>query len=572
MARIHFLLTLVFVALAAGASAAENPNIIPLPKSVVNKEGSYKLKRGFSIGATGLPEDMSQEITKFINTINLTADMQAAETVGKGDITIIQDSNLPKEGYDLNITPSGIMLKASTATGLFYGFQTLKKLLPPNIAAGVSTITSSEFELPCMAILDEPRFGYRGFMLDVSRHFFDVNEIRKMLDLMALYKLNRFHWHLTDDHGWRLPMDKYPRLTQEGATNRNILLSDFDAQIQTRPGKDTKYGPYSYTKEEIKEIVKYAAERHIEVIPEIDMPGHMVAAIHAYPEFSTDPESMRAKTAGIDLDSDPVGKDTESHFTHNIWNVGGISKDVLDISNPKVMEFAKDVIDVVAELFPYEYIHIGGDECPTDAWQKSASCQKLKKQLRLKNDHALQTWFTKEIAEYAMKKHNRKIMGWNEILTSEGADVKMVKKIDPVIFCWYPPQKSVEACERAGIKHIFTPFNGGYYINRAYKGFDKIGAVGDGSLRTAYTCIPPENNNCIGVQGTFWTEQVDRNRDLEYLALPRLLAISEQGWTPGNRKDYEDFIRRVKADTATLQLGGYNYGRHQLEEPQSNSK
>ncbi|MDE5647995.1 MAG: beta-N-acetylhexosaminidase, partial [Muribaculaceae bacterium] len=464
-----------------------------------------------------------------------------------GLVSLDYDGVVPAEGYRLAIGKKGIKVSSSTPAGAFYAFQTLKQLLPANVSAGTRA-ESEIYTLPLGEIVDEPRYEYRGFMLDVSRHFFDVQEIKKMLDLMAVYKLNRFHWHLTDDQGWRLPVAKYPELTGKGATNKNILLSDFTAQRQWRAGEDVVYGPYAYTADDIRDIVEYAGERHIEVIPEVDMPGHMVAAINAYPEFSTDPRSEKIAV--------------HEDFSHEIWNKGGVSRDVLDVSNPKAIQFAKDVVDVLAEFFPYEYIHIGGDECPTLAWEHSDSCKAMMERLGMKDARALQSWFTKEIADYARERHGRKVMGWNELVSEGNVDMDMIKAIDPVIFCWIGGEKE---SQEAGLKFVYTPFNGGYYINRSYKGHDTIGAMKDGALRTTIEVLPPDYSNCIGVQGTFWTEQVDRYEDMEYLALPRLLGIAEQGWSHEREKDYGDFLRRVIKETEYLRLAGFNYGAHQLE-------
>lgn len=545
---------LITLALAASIFCAPKSfagieHMIPKPAQMTVGSGSLTLPAGFSVGyASDLSSDMIAEIDKFVNAINHTAGLNATKG-SEGLFSVSIDASLPSEGYALDVTGSSVSIKASTPAGLYYAFQTVKKLLPVNVAAGVQGVSGEVYALPIVNILDAPRFEYRGFMLDVSRHFFDVTQVKRMLDIMSVYKLNRFHWHLTDDQGWRLPVAKYPKLTVEGATNKNILLTNFTTGVQTRAGEDVIYGPYSYTESDIREVVAYAKDRHIEVIPEIDMPGHMVAAIHAYPEFSTDPENKN---------------NVHADLNHEIWNKGGVSRDVLDVSNPKVMEFVKDVVDVLADLFPYKYIHIGGDECPTLAWEKSEACQKFMQEKGLANARAIQSWFVKEIADYARTTHGCKIMGWNEIITESGVDMDMIKEIDPTIFCWLGGEAKAE---QNGLKHIYTPFNGGYYINRSYAGYDKVGAVGDGALSITLTVNPPLHTNCIGVQGTFWTEQVDRPTDVEYLALPRLIGIAEQGWAP-QQKDYEEIMSRIIADKELLDIAGYNYGAHQLVMPE----
>ncbi|MCM1111459.1 MAG: beta-N-acetylhexosaminidase [Clostridium sp.] len=551
------------LACAPAAFAAGFVNLTPAPAQMTVGDGQLTLTKGMTIGLKGqIPQEMKHEADNFVAALNKATGLDAHVADGAGLITVELDKKIPEEGYKLKVTPDGATLKASTAAGLFYGFQTIRKILPANVMAGVAGRADAVYSLPVVDIADQPRFPYRGYMLDVSRHFFDADQVKKMLDVMAMYKMNRFHWHITDDHGWRLPMDKYPELTEKGATSQNVLRTDFDTQRQWRDGRGVQYGPFSYTPEEIRDIVAYAAERHIEVIPEVDLPGHMVAAIHTYPEFSTDPKGTIAR--GFPKDFEPIGAQPTTHFTHNIWNVGGVSRDVLDVSNPKVMQFVKDVVDQLAVYFPSEYIHIGGDECPTFAWERSESCQALKEQLGLKSDRALQAWFNREIANYARENHGKKIMGWNELISDDGADLDMVRELDPVIFCWVGADEAADQSQKLKLRHIYTPHNGGYYINRCYRGFDKVGAVGDGSLALTYNTNPPENSLCIGVQGSFWTEQVDRNRDLEYLTLPRLQAIAEHGWTPAKKMDFNNFVERMREDEQMMNLAGYNYARHQI--------
>ncbi len=558
-----FILTLLLG--FTSVNATEFVNLTPAPAEMTVGTGELKLTHGMKVGySSKLPADMKTEVTRFVTALNAATELGAVAKTGKGLITVDFDKSIPEEGYSLEVTPEGAILKASTSAGLFYGFQTIRKILPSNVMAGVKAAVPTEYVLPVVTINDAPRYPYRGYMLDVSRHFFDADQVKKMIDVMAMYKMNRFHWHLTDDHGWRLPMDKYPELTEKGATNRNILRTDFDEQRQWREGHDQVYGPFAYTKEEIIDIVNYARDRHIEVIPEVDLPGHMVAAIYTYPEFSTDPKSRNAN--GFPKDFEPIASQPATHFTHNIWNVGGVSRDVLDVSNPAVMQFAKDIVDQLAEYFPYPYIHIGGDECPTDAWEKSDSCQALKARLGLHSDRALQSWFTKEIADYAKTTHGKNLIGWNELITDENPDMDMIRALNPIIMCWVAADYAANLAQENGLAHIYTPHNKGYYINRSFKGHDKVGAVRDGALSLSYNSNPPDNELCIGVQGTFWTEQVDRRRDLEYLTLPRLQAIAEHGWTPKDKKNYEDFLRRMRADEALMHQAGYNYARHQLEE------
>ncbi|MBE6305880.1 MAG: beta-hexosaminidase [Bacteroidales bacterium] len=537
-------LTVALVCGVAVSSASDFNTLIPRPSEMTQTLSDVTMPIGMTVSS---PADFVDDAGRFVAAVNAATNLNATLADANGFIALSVNHAIPAEGYTMTISPRGVDIQASSASGAFYALQTIKQLMGANVLAGKPGETAATYALPIGTIKDQPRYEYRGFMLDVSRHFFEAGEIKKMLDLMAVYKLNRFHWHLTDDQGWRLPVKKYPKLTVQGATNRNILRTDFAQQKQWREGEDAVYGPFAYTPEEVHEIVAYAKERHIEVIPEIDMPGHMVAAIHAYPEFSTDPKSKKL--------------DVHEDFSHEIWNKRGVSRDVLDVSNPKVIRFVKDVIDELVEYFPYEYIHIGGDECPTLAWEHSKSCQKLIKKLGLKDVRELQSWFTKEISDYA-NTHGRKIIVWNEVITEPNANMELIKEINPVVFCWLGGEQKAEA---NGLRHVYTPFNGGYYINRSYEGVDKHGAGRDGSLKKSITVMPPLHDNLIGIQGTFWTEEVDRPEDLEYLALPRLIGIAEQAWSTQVNKDYDEFLDRIIQHRAYLDLGGYNYGAHQLQ-------
>ena len=547
-------LLLVLCACVGAAQALTPEQLIPKPALITKGSGEIILSQGFTVSTTSPDQAIATELANFVADINATTGLNAKIASTSGFINVDINPTIATEGYSLAITPTGVTITASDAAGVFYAFQTLKRLLPANVMA--RQFKQANYTLPVVTIADEPRFEYRGFMLDVSRHFFDAAEVKKMLDLMATYKLNRFHWHLTDDQGWRLPISKYPLLTTKGATNKNILLTDFTQGKQWRAGENEVYGPYAYTTEEVRDIVAYAKARHIEVIPEIDMPGHMVAAIHCYPELSTDPESKLVAKASENS--------RYNDFSHEIWNKGGVSWDCLDVSNEKVYQFVNDVIDEVVELFPYEYIHIGGDETDLIAWENSPACAAKLAELGMTNYRALQSYFTKRVAEYAKTK-GRKVMAWNEIVTHGGTDMEMIREIDPTIFCWIGGEAISEA---NGLKHVYTGFNGGYYINRSYRGFDRVGAAGDGALATTINVNPPLNQHCIGVQGTFWTEQVDRPQDMEYLALPRLMGIAEQGWSSTTNKNLDEFISRLIADKEYLDMAGYSYGAHQMVLPE----
>lgn len=544
-----FLLLAVAIVTTVVCHAEQFVNLTPAPANMTVGTGVFRIPAGMKITAQGLTPEMQSEVTKFISDFNKSTGLGIGE--GKnGRMTVRLNKEIAAEGYNLDVTAKGIVLEASSPAGLFYGLQTIKKILPANVMAGTNYPRQKSYELPVVSIQDRPAYGYRGFMLDVSRHFFTADEIKRMLDVMSYYKLNRFHWHLTDDQGWRLPMDKYPLLTTVGATAPDVVITDYRAKKQYKAGKP--YGPYSYTKEEIKDIVDYAKKLNIEVVPEVDMPGHFVAAMVAYPELSCDPKADR-----------------------KVWDHGGVSRDVLNVANPAAVKLGEDVIDQLAELFPYPYIHIGGDECPTVAWENNADCRALMEKEGMKNPRQLQNRFIKQMADRAAK-HGKKLYVWNEALTEEGADSAMLKNIDATVFCWVGVPQAVKKATSNGLGAIFTPI-GPYYINRRQSRDAAPGAgPGNDDVKRTYTTVPfttavGSKDNCLGVQGTFWTEHVSDPDYMEYLALPRLIAIAEAGWTPQEKKDFADFQKRMTADAQLLDLGGYKYTRLYMLQPVGSS-
>lgn len=544
-----FLLLAVAILTTVVCHAEQFVNLTPAPANMTVGTGVFRIPAGMKITAQGLTPEMQSEVTKFISDFNKSTGLGIGE--GKNGRMIVRlNKEIAAEGYNLDVTAKGIVLEASSPAGLFYGLQTIKKILPANVMAGTNYPRQKSYELPVVSIQDRPAYGYRGFMLDVSRHFFTADEIKRMLDVMSYYKLNRFHWHLTDDQGWRLPMDKYPLLTTVGATAPDVVITDYRAKKQYKAGKP--YGPYSYTKEEIKDIVDYAKKLHIEVVPEVDMPGHFVAAMVAYPELSCDPKADR-----------------------KVWDHGGVSRDVLNVANPAAVKLGEDVIDQLAELFPYPYIHIGGDECPTVAWENNADSRALMEKEGMKNPRQLQNRFIKQMADRAAK-HGKKLYVWNEALTEEGADSAMLKNIDATVFCWVGVPQAVKKATSNGLGAIFTPI-GPYYINRRQSRDAAPGAgPGNDDVKRTYTTVPfttavGSKDNCLGVQGTFWTEHVSDPDYMEYLALPRLIAIAEAGWTPQEKKDFADFQKRMTADAQLLDLGGYKYTRLYMLQPVGSS-
>ena len=530
-------------------------NLTPLPKKITQYDGKLSLNKTFIITTGDLTTECANEANKFAKVLNnvgfdnIISEKENANALIKMSM-YTGEEELGNEGYTLDITSNGIAISAKTAQGFYYAFQTIKKLLPPCVMAEVKDKNVTEYSLPLLSIIDSPRFEYRGFMLDVARHYFDVNEIKRMIDVMSYYKMNRFHWHIVDDQGWRIQIDKYPKLTTIGSVRSNSWSVDpeYGGYYTNEP-----YGPYFYTKEEAREIVEYAKERHIEVIPEIEFPGHACAALAAYPEFSCTPNG-----------------------SHSVKVDGGIYADVFNVADPATLQFAKDVLDEIVEIFPYSQIHIGGDECPTSAWSNNSECLALMEEEGFSNIRELQSRFVRLLADYLAEKEDgkkRNVIMWNESLSASGTNIELINGTNGTMMCWESGKVQSTALQAAnlGMNSIITPW-GPYYINRK-QSTDANEPVGAGNgaddVRATYEYVPvpasvPDElqKYYIGVQGTFWTEHVQSNYLLEYLALPRLIAIAETGWSPAEKKDFDDFCRRITADSVLLNYNNYEYGRH----------
>ncbi|MGN0086956.1 MAG: beta-N-acetylhexosaminidase [Alloprevotella sp.] len=523
-------------------------NLTPKAKTMQTSSGQLVLPATFGVSTVGLSDAMKAEVEKFVADYN-AATGSSALAVNSADDALVKVelpvTALAEEAYTLSVTAEGVTIQASTATGLFYAFQTVKKILPPNVMAGVRDEAVTTYALPLVEISDEPRFGYRGFMLDVSRHFFDVQEIKRVLDVMSYYKMNRFHWHLTDDHGWRAEIKKYPKLTTVGSIADNNYIVDMKegGYWQNKP-----YGPYFYTQEEMREVVAYAKKLHIEIIPEVDMPGHFCAAMASYPEYSCSPSG-----------------------NHNVISaIGGMWTDVMNVANPEAVQFAQDILAELMDIFPYEYIHIGGDECPTTAWESNALCQAEYAAQGYSSYRQLQSEFIRQMGEFVQSK-GRKLAVWNESITAGGADTQKVVDVDATVYCWVGANAAATKSVELGLHHIYTP-QSPYYINRKQStdSSEPQGAgPGNDNLQAVYQHSIPvpaagKEELLDGVQATFWCEYVGFNDYLEYLMLPRLLAIAEAGWTPQAGRTFEDFRQRVAADSTLFNYNNYTYGKHYM--------
>ena len=465
-----------------------------------------------------------------------TNPVTVADEVPASGIRFVTDESLPAEGYELNVDGEGIEVRASQFPGFLYALQSLEQLLPAAVY-GTEPAPDAAWEVPCVKIADAPRFAYRGMHLDVARHFFSVDEVKRYIDVMAIHKLNTLHWHLTDDQGWRIEIKRYPELTAVGSIRKATVVRK---EWGTYDG--TPYGGF-YTQDEIRDVVKYAADRGVTVIPEIDLPGHMLAALTAYPELGC--------TGG----------------PYEVWGRWGVADDVLCPGREKTFEFLEGVLTEVMELFPSEYIHIGGDECPKVRWEKCPRCQAKIRQLGLKDDgehtaeHYLQSYVTDRIGKF-LAQHGRRIIGWDEILEGRAPS-------DAVVMSWRGSEGGIAAA-KLGHDVIMTP-NSHFYFDY-YQSLDTdaepFGIGGYIPMEQVYSydpafpeLTPEQQKHILGVQANLWTEYVLSDEHLEYMLLPRLAALSEVQWCLPETKDWNRFIGSFRMDKIYSQLG-YEFAKH----------
>ena len=540
------LLLCVIFALFFSSLSAKEISIIPLPAKMELKSGEFTLKEKTKVyiaDKNGAFEKVYKRWeSKFENSTQI--ELQQTRNEKRASVAIIQNPKLKAEAYHLSVKAEGIRIEASDAAGLYYALLSLEQLSCVELLAGVK-VKNWDRSFPCVEIEDTPRFGWRGFMLDEGRHFYGKDEVKKIIDAMARYKMNRFHWHLTEDQGWRIEIKKYPKLTDVGAWRESRVL----AYGEVKPdGK--RYGGF-YTQEDIKEVVAYAKERFIEIIPEIDIPGHSQAAVASYPEF---------------LACDPEKK-------HEVWLWQGISTDVINVANPKAVEFAKDVIDELTELFPFGYIHLGGDECPVNKWQKNKECQDLLQKIGSENYRDLQIHFYKQLKDHIAQKpadKQRKLIFWNEVLHG---NTKPLGE-DITIMAWIGADQAALSAAKRGMNTILTP-QIPYYINRRQSKLEtepRSQGWGTETVEAVYNYIPMKGaettelqNRYMGVQANFWTEWVEEASIVQYLMFPRLAAVAEAGWTPQEKRKYEDFLQRLQAESEYYRLKGLNYGKHVIQ-------
>lgn len=506
----------IFLTSYASASDMPSISIIPKPNKIVVNEGYFVIKQGLTIKAPVNSRSKSLLIKKIATASGIT--LSSDDSGGKAHILleINESPGLGKEGYVLLVTQNQVKIEAATENGLYYGVQSLLQLLPPQIESKTRAVAS--WRIPCVDIMDTPRFSYRGVLLDCCRHFSTVDEIKKLLDMFAMYKLNKFHWHLSEDQAWRIEIMQYPKLTEIGS-------------VRMEDGKP--YGGF-YTQQQIKDVVKYAAERNIEVIPEIEMPGHALAALAAYPEFSCTGGPFKPR---------------------NIW---GVEDDVFCVGNEATYKFLEGILDEVCTLFPSKYVHIGGDECPKVRWEKCPKCQAIMRTKGLKNEMELQSYFTKRIEKYLETKGKR-LFGWDEIL--EGGIAPSA-----TIMSWRGEQGGIEAAN-AGHDVVMTP--SGYLYLDHYQGdilCEKVKIGGLSTLQNVYgydpvpkAISPDKSYHVLGLQGNLWQEYMYEPDQVEFQLFPRVTAIAEVGWTNPDLKNIDNFIKKIDDQQIRWDYNGIDY-------------
>ena len=515
--KISKILCAAFAAALVGCAEAPEIHIVPNPESLVKGEGVFKIAGAPIVAGEGLDAESAVVANTFAQHLTLVTGKKSevvSSAAGKA-VEFALNPELAEEEYKLDVTKQGVRIEAATAAGFRYATQSIGQMLPAEYF-GKEAASAAKWILPVVSIQDKPRFAYRGMHLDVGRHIFSIDEVKKYLDVMAAYKLNRLHWHLTEDQGWRIEIKKYPKLTEIGAyRDRTMVDKNWDEFDNTR------YGGF-YTQEQIKEVVDYASSLGITVIPEIDLPGHMVAALASYPELGC--------TGG-------------PYEVRQIW---GVADEVLCPGKEITFQFLEDVLDEVMALFPSEYIHIGGDECPKVFWEKCPDCQKRIKALGLKSDKRhtaeqyLQSYVTARIQKY-LNDHGRKIIGWDEILEGELAP-------GATVMSWRGAAGGIQAAKN-GFDVIMTPNTYMYfdYYQSKQTDIEPVAIGGYLPIETVYSCNPYENipeeaqKHILGVQANLWTEYIATPEHLEYMLLPRMAALSEVQWCTPENKDFDRF-------------------------------
>lgn len=509
------------------STTAHGLSLIPVPVSIQSGPGQILLANFTQI-------QIAPQLVGIESSVNLLLSPSSGlrfETAGSGSFRFHYDSHLPESAYRLQVSDTGIDIHASATTGAFYALQTLRQLLPPDIFQ--TQIVERQWPIPHVDIKDYPRFDWRGLHLDVARHYMPVDFIKRFIDLMAQHKLNRFHWHLTDDQGWRIEIKRYPKLTEVGAWRDQTIIGNPEFQDP----QDYRYDgvPHGgfYTQNEVKDIVAYAAKRQIEIVPEIEFPGHAQAVIAAYPELGITQETV------------------------TVMQEWGISTHTLRPSE-KTLAFYRNVLTEVMALFPSRYIHIGGDEVDKTEWQQSELTQSRMRQLGLKDTHELQSWLIRQIDQF-LAEHDRQLIGWDEIMQGGLSD-------NAVVMSWRGIERGLQAAA-LGNNVIMAPYRWTYFdYYQASPSSEPFAYSSYLPLADVYKFDPAPKGlsseirqRILGAQAQLWTEYISTPSQVEYMAFPRAVALAEVLWSPQSNRDLEDFQRRLPQHLQRLDVQNVNY-------------
>jgi hexosaminidase len=540
--RMLLLILLVGVTACAPAQPRQRPvAIIPKPAEMTVQTGSFRLAKGTTIITSSTDKRLADCARWFANGIQPATGFKLKSRQGSAAgantifLQLAQDPQLIQDAYTMKVKPDRVEIRAAGTGGIFYGLQTLLQLLPAEIGS-VLRLTDIVWDAPCVTIRDEPRFAWRGMHLDVSRHFFPKDFIKTYIDMLAMHKMNVFHWHLTDDQGWRIEIKKYPRLTQVGAWRVDREQDEWNGRAPQKEGEKASYGGF-YTQDDIREIVRYAEERNITIVPEIEMPAHCTAALAAYPEYSCTGGPFTVTPGGL-------------------WPLS----DIFCAGNDATFAFLQDILGEVCALFPSTYIHVGGDEADKARWKQCAKCQARIRAEHLKGEDELQSYFVRRIEKY-LQTVNRHLIGWDEILEGGLAP-------EATVMSWRGMDGGIAA---AKLNHdvVMSPGSHCYFDHAQGRGeSEPAGMGGWAPLSKVYDfepvpaeLMPEQVKHVLGAQGNVWTEYMPTPRIVQHMTLPRMAALAEVVWSPKKARDWSDFAKRIDAMAMRYEVRSWNFAR-----------
>ena len=508
-------------------------SIIPKPVEIQEKKGIFLLNKDTNISYHSDLKDLGEYLASLLKvSTGINFILKDVERKESNSIILLLDSKLneiPEGGYILEISSENVIIRSKSAQGIFYGIQSLRQLLPVAIEEQIE-IFGVEWSVPCLFVKDYPRFTWRGFMLDEARHFHGIKAVKRLLDFLALYKFNKFHWHLTDDQGWRIKIERYPNLVKIGSRRKSTQIGGNRSYLTRKKSKEKHEG--YYTKDELSEIITYAEKFYIDIIPEIDMPGHTMAMIASYPEYSCSGGPFEVSTT---------------------W---GIKEDVLCPGKEETFEFVQNILSEIMDTFPYHVIHIGGDEVRKSRWKKCPDCQIRKKFMNFSTEGQLQGYFINRISKFLVE-NGRTPIGWNEVLH---------KELIPEVIGqhWLRGDEQVKEHLRAGRKFIISRFFY-YYLDYDY-------SMTPLSKTYNFEPVPPTleqeyHDNILGIEAPLWTEWVSNQKRIDWQTFPRLLAVSETAWSKIASKNYQSFEKRLDSHLDRLEVLGVNYANRKESDP-----